>query len=222
VRSRVALAALLVGLGPRVHAEEGKLELGLFAGASLLEARTRPGTGNVALPDVVRPPPPIFVITSASTLGPSFLLGFRVGYRMTGRVAVEATFGAAPSATQRTEYTIVCDLRPCPLAIPSDILVRRPTGDKVAAYHYDAGALVSLGGRLVQPFLSGGLGGVTYDAPERARTNFAFVVGVGVRIGTGSFQARVEATDHIILDHYLTQGTEHDVQLLGGVTVRVR
>jgi hypothetical protein len=103
-----------------------------------------------------------------------------------------------------------------------EVLVRAPTEDKVASYQYDAALLVHLLGKhTVRPFVSTGLGGFSFDAPEGLRTNFAFNVGAGLRIGSGQVTGRIDVKDFIILDHYLTGATEHDLEATGGVTVRL-
>jgi hypothetical protein len=216
------LALSLLAVTPALHAEDGKVEIGLFAGASLLDVRTE-STAQAALLIFPGGPPDLgFEFKTTTTLGNSFLLGFRGGYALSDRLAIEASFAAAPSARERSEFSISCNLSPCPFLPPagSGGLVRRPTEDTVPTYHYDAGIRASFGGKLVVPFVTGGLGGVTYDAPDRARTNFAFNFGAGVLIGSGRFAARIEASDHVVVDHYLTGSAEHDVQLRGGISFR--
>jgi Outer membrane protein beta-barrel domain len=223
MRAPVPLTLVLLAVSAPARGEAGKVEIGLFGGASLLGVRTEASAQGQTDPSLDLPYG--FEFRSTSTLGKSFLLGFRAGYGIHDRLQVEVSFAAAPSAKQRTEFAILCDTRPCPFILPDRALptglVRRPTEDKVAAYHYDAGLLVSLGGRFAQPFVTAGLGGVSYDAPDRGHTNFAFNFGAGVRIGNGGVQARIEASDHVVVDHYLSHQAEHDVQLRGGVSIRL-
>jgi hypothetical protein len=222
MKRSAVLALFFLAVSPVLRADDGKVEIGLFAGASLLDVRTESSAFPVLFDFPGGPPNLGFEFKTATTLGESFLLGFRGGYAVSDRLAVEASFAAAPSTRQRSEFSIVCDLSPCPF-LPSaaqGALVRAPTEDTVPTYHYDAGIRASFGGTLVVPFVTAGLGGVTYDAPDGARTNFAFNFGAGVLIGSGRFGARVEASDHVVLDHYLTHSGEHDVQLRGGVSFR--
>jgi len=223
MKALVPLTIVLVAVSPPARGEAGKVEIGLFGGASLLDVRIE--TSALGQFDPSLDLPSGFDFRTTSTLGKSFLLGFRAGYGISERLQVEVSFAVAPSATQRTEFAFFCNIRPCPFILPDRAtpagLVRRPTEDKVAAYHYDAGLLVSLGGSFAQPFVTAGLGGVTYDAPDGGRTNFAFNFGAGVRIGPGSVGARIEAADHVVVDHYLSHRAEHDVQLRAGVTVRL-
>jgi hypothetical protein len=222
MKRSAALAALFLAAAPALRADDGKVEIGLFAGASLLDVRTETSTLPVLFDFPGGPPNLGFEFKTTTTLGESFLLGFRGGYALSDRLAIEASFAAAPSARERSEYSIVCDFSPCPFLPPAGqgALVRRPTEDTVPTYHYDAGIRASFGGTLVVPFVTAGLGGVTYDVPDRARTNFALNFGAGVLIGSGRFAARVEASDHVVLDHYLTGNAEHDVQLRGGLSFR--
>src|SRR5262245_8254562 len=186
MKRSAALAAFFLAATPALHADDGKVEIGLFAGASLLDVQTETSSFPVLFDFPGGPPNLGFEFKTSTSLGESFLLGFRGGYALGDRLAIEASFAAAPSARERSEFSIVCDLSPCPFLPPrgQGALVRRPTEDTVPTYHYDAGVRASFGGTLVVPFVTAGLGGVTYDAPDRARTNFAFNFGAGVLIGS--------------------------------------
>ena len=233
MKSRLPILGPVLALGAGTYAWAGDVELNLFAGASLLDISNG---GHLVPPPLVTPaldfpgglpyPLPSFRFGQRSTLGRGFLLGFRAGYALSGRFQVEASFATAPSRTERTAFSLTCERQPCPYAGPPGrsiaALVRAPVEHQVASYQYDAGLLFHLvGERTVRPFLTAGLGGITYDGSERARTNFAFNVGAGIRIGRGKVAGRVDVRDYIVLDQYLTHGTEHDLQATGGVTVRL-
>jgi hypothetical protein len=74
----------------------------------------------------------------------------------------------------------------------------------------------------VRPFLSAGIGAVTYDIPDDTNTDLAFDVGAGVRLGLSEHVgARLEVLDRIVIDHFLSGRTEHDVHVRAGVTFRL-
>ena len=66
------------------------------------------------------------------------------------------------------------------------------------------------------------MGAVTYDIPSDTKTDLAFDVGAGVRLGFSErVGARLEVADRIVLDHFLSRRTEHDVHVRAGIVFRL-
>jgi hypothetical protein len=222
VRKLPSLFVLALFVAEVASAAEGKVEVTILGGASVLDVTQDVQTPIclaclTPVPAEAFPPllPPDFQTARRVSLGGGFLLGFRVGYDLSAQIQLEAGFAVEPSRTQRTEVTFRClGGQPCPF------LAIRPLQDKVASFDYDAALLYHLGGSKLRPFLLAGFGGISFDAPDRVRTNFAFNFGGGVKLSLGRVGARLEANDQLVLDHYLTGRTEHDLRVRAGLSFR--
>jgi hypothetical protein len=222
VRKPVGLLLLALSVAGAASAAEGKVEVTILGGASLLDVKNDVQTPIclaclIPVPAGAFPPfrPPDFQTARSVSLGGGFLLGFRFGYDLGAKAQLETGFAVEPSRTQRTEVTFRClGGQPCPF------LAIRPLQDKVASFDYDAALLYHLGGSKLRPFLTAGFGGISFDTPDRVRTNFAFNFGGGVKLSLGRVGVRLEASDQLVLDHYLTGRTEHDLRVRGGLSFR--
>lgn len=93
-------------------------------------------------------------------------------------------------------------------------------GRDVTAWHYGGNVVYDILGGDVRPFVLLGAGGVSYDGASGSNTDFALRFGGGVKVYFGRIGARVDAVDYLVLDHFLSGGSEHDVHLTGGAFVR--
>ncbi len=222
MRKPIGLFVLALLVSDAARAAEGKVEVTILGGASLLDVKKDVQAPIclaclIPLPAQAFPPfrPPDFQTAGRVSLGVGFLLGFRFGYDLGAKAQLEAGFAVEPSRTQRTEVTFRClGGAPCPF------LAVRPLEDKVASFDYDAALLYHLGGSKLRPFLSAGFGGISFDTPDRVRTNFAFNFGAGLKLSLGRVGARLEAADQLVLDHYLTGRAEHDLRVRAGLFFR--
>jgi hypothetical protein len=222
VRKPIGLFVLALFGAEAVGAAEGKVEVTILGGASLLDVTKDVQTPIclaclIPVPGEAFPPfrPPDFQTARRVSLGRGFLLGFRFGYDLGAKAQLEVGFAVEPSRTQRTEVTFRClGGQPCPF------LAIRPLQDKVASFDYDAALLYHLGGSKLRPFLTAGFGGISFDTPDRVRTNFAFNFGGGVKLSLSRVGVRLEAGDQLVLDHYLTGRTEHDLRVRAGLSFR--
>jgi hypothetical protein len=162
------------------------------------------------------------VVQERRELGRSVVFGARYGYYVTDRVSVEADFVLAPAHKVRREFSFDCpDQRLCIQAGLDDL--RFPLGETtIVAYHYGAGAGIDLTEGTWRPMVVAGLGGVTYAANDGSETNVAVRIGGGVKGYLDRLGVRVEVVDHVVIDHFLTGATEHDLQVRGGVFVHWR
>jgi hypothetical protein len=90
----------------------------------------------------------------------------------------------------------------------------------VTAWHYGAGLTYDILGDDVRPFVALGAGGVSYDGSSGTKTSLTLRFGAGVKVYFGRLGARVDATDYVVFDHFLTRRSEHDLHLTGGGFVR--
>ncbi len=91
-------------------------------------------------------------------------------------------------------------------------------GRGVTAWHYGGGLAYDVTEGDVRPFLVVGAGGVTWDGASD--TDFVFRFGGGLKLFFGKLGLRVDVTDHLVLDHFLTEDNEHDVHATAGFLVR--
>ncbi len=93
-------------------------------------------------------------------------------------------------------------------------------GHDVTAWHYGAGLTYDLLGRDVRPFVLLGAGGVSYDGEAGSRSDFVLRFGAGVKLYFGRLGVRVDATDFLVFNNFLTGRDEHDLHVTGGGFVR--
>jgi hypothetical protein len=195
-------------------------ELVVFGGISLVDAsrssQTPIDVGNVQLPGMGgfggrfgRPPIPIPPVSfeSETSLGSSALFGARYSRLIKDRLAVEADLTIAPSHELEGRA--------------GDGRFEAGLGDRnVTGWHYGAGLAYELTGGDVRPLLLLGGGGVSWDGARAGGTDFVFRFGAGLKILFGRAGARVDVVDHLVLDHFASGKTEHDVHATAGLLVR--
>jgi hypothetical protein len=230
VKTLFALLALAAAV-PASAKDDARTEISILGGVSLLDAETE-DVRTFDLDPFLPPGIPRGLIRPVDvrqrrTLGSSILQGFVLSRRVARRALVETEFSLAPSHALRTEGAFRCPAELCRLLgiagdeFPIDGRAGTPE-DNVVAYHYGFGLAYELTGGEARPFLSAGLGAVTYDLPGGNETSLAVSVGAGVRLHFGEhLGARVEAVDRILPDHFLSGETEHDVHVRLGLLIRL-
>lgn len=224
-------------------ATEGKNEIVVFGGISLLDASrsgqdqvfpldratsvgSRFGFGRNPFPLPIPLPPVSF--STESAIGSSALFGARYTRQIKDRLGLEADLTIAPGHEIETRGSgCIGDLcfgeggsrdfegrgRVFGRGVPFG-------GRNVNAWHYGAGLAYELTRGDVRPVLILGAGGVTWGGAREAGTDFVFRFGAGLKILFGRVGARVDVVDHLVLDQFLTKGTEHDVHATAGLLVR--
>jgi hypothetical protein len=216
---------------------EERNELVVFGGISLLDAsRSSQATidvGSIELPGMPgfggrfgRSPiaiPPV-TLEGKTSLGSSALFGARYSRLIKDRLALEADLTIAPSHELEARGG-ACVAGVCMGSTGSgrDAYGRfdMGLGDRnVTAWHYGAGLAYELTGGDVRPLVILGAGGVTWDGARADGTDFVFRFGAGLKILFGRVGARVDVVDHLVLDHFVSGETEHDVHATAGLLVR--
>jgi hypothetical protein len=195
-----------------VRADEfPRTELSVLFGASLLDAsRDDLGFALVLQRDFERG---LYSSPGRTRLGGSLVGAVRVGRYVNERAAFELGLSLNPS------HELSMDAG-CPYC--RDLIYwPYPLAQRSVAYGYDAAFTYDVVGGGTRPFLSFGAGGVTYAFQDYSEKDFRINMGAGVKLGHGRLRGRLEVVDHVTLDHFLTQRTEHDVQVRGGVAVRI-
>jgi hypothetical protein len=240
--SIVRLVALLLAFPGAHHASaddtrasEDKNEIVVFGGVSLLDA-SRSTDLTLDLPDLgrARGTGPfrrpgggsIFPVRfeGETTLGSSVLLGARYSRLIKDRLAVEADLSVGPSHERETRGR-GCIAEVC---IAADDLRERGRGrggvgfgeGSVTGWRYGAGLAYELTGGDVRPLVTLGAGAVSWDGDRESETDFVLRFGAGLKVYFGRVGARVDVVDHLVLDHFLSEETEHDVHVTAGLLVR--
>jgi hypothetical protein len=157
-------------------------------------------------------------------LGRSFLFGVQYSYYISDRATLEGTFSVAPAHDLEREFSFDCpDTRVCALlGTGTRDAPFRMDDTTVVTYHYGANLGFDLTRGSWRPMALAGLGGVSFDGEGDSRTSFVFRFGGGVKGYFGRLGVRADVSDNLVFDHFLTGGTEHDLQVRGGVLVHWR
>jgi hypothetical protein len=224
--------ALLAAVPARAQQPVKKNAITVFGGISLMEASGERewafDEGN--FPDFPGIPgfptfpgrpgmTPGITARGEGSLGSSALFGARYSRQIKERLAVEADIVIAPSHDIELGGEVCIDGYGCygngrgPIGRFDRDFGRRG----VTAWHYGGGLAYDLTGGDVRPFLLVGAGGVTWDGASE--TDFVFRFGGGLKVLFGNLGLRVDVTDHLVLDHFISGDNEHDVHATAGFLV---
>jgi len=214
---------------PKAEERETKNEITVFGGLSLMEASGATewafGSGNFpAVPGFPRFPGfpgrvPDITVQGEGSLDPSALFGARYSRQIKDRLAMEADLTVAPSHDIELGGEVCLEGFGC----YGDGRRLRGRFDQgfgkrgVTAWHYGGGLAYDLTGGDVRPLLLVGAGGVTWDGASE--TAFVFRFGAGLKVLFGRVGARIDVIDHLVVDHFLSGGNEHDVHATAGFLV---
>lgn len=216
------------------EAEDAKNEIVVFGGISLLDAsRTSEatiGADRIEVPAMrgfarfgrgpLEVPPIRF--EAETSLGSSALFGARYSRVIKDRLALEADLVVAPTHSLELEGG-GCVAGYCFGTGDGDRRMDRGVklGDRnVTAWHYGAGLAYEITGGDVRPFVLLGAGAATWDGARATETDFALRFGAGLKVLFGRVGARVDVVDHLLLDHFVSGDSEHDVHVTAGLLVR--
>jgi Outer membrane protein beta-barrel domain len=158
---------------------------------------------------------PPFITTT--TVDDSVIIGIKTAYFLNQRSAIEGSFSVAPSHSVNTQSRIFCRDGPCPLIAIPDFLFER----NMVVYQYDANFVYNLLTNDVQPYITIGVGGVSSDLDNDVRHDFAINYGGGAKFWFKKVALRFEVNDHVIPDYFLTNKTEHNLQIQYGFTFKL-
>ena len=164
---------------------------------------------------------------ATTSIGNSALLGFRYSRYLKGRLAVEADLEVGPTHEIGIEGELCVSgrcfqggaLPEIPGSRPPGFDFQRGAGRRVTAWHYGAGLAYDITGGDVRPVVVLGAGGVSWSGSGRTETDFELRFGAGLKILFGRVGARVDVIDHLVLDHFVSGKSEHDIQFTAGLLV---
>jgi len=237
--SCLALILILACAGPALADDTadaaqatGKNQIVVFGGISILDASREESYRFSGGPDRPGLPGrfhyggiPEFEVGAATSLGNSALFGVRYSRYLKDRLAVEADLEVGPTHDLETEGELCVSGR----CIGSRGLEGRPgfgpfdrglaAGRRVTAWQYGAGLAYDITGGDVRPVVLFGVGGATWSGAGRTETDFELRFGAGLKILFGSLGARVDVVDHLVLDHFVSGQSEHNIQVTAGFLV---
>ena len=166
-------------------------------------------------------------LQARTSLGNSALFGFRYSRFIKGRLAVEADFEVAPTHDLEAGGDLCVSDRcfgggswpEIPGLGQPELDFGRRAGRRITAWHYGGGLAYDITDGEVRPVLVFGAGGVSWSGSGRTETDFELRFGAGLKILFGKVGARVDVIDHLVLDHFLSGKSEHNVQVTAGFLV---
>ena len=207
--NKILLAFLLLISGMSVvHADN--VEVTINSGWSFNNADVEFGPCPVC--QYILPP-----FTTTTSVSDSILIGFKTAYFLNQRSAIEGSFSISPNHDVKTQSRFVCREEVCPLLFIPDFLSDR----NMVVYQYDANFLYSLLTGDVQPYITIGVGGVASDLDNDVRNDFAINYGGGAKFWFKKVGLRFEVNDHVITNYFLTDKTEHNLQIQYGFAFKL-
>ena len=162
-----------------------------------------------------------------TSIGNSALFGFRYSRYLKDRLAVEADLQIAPTH----DVGVTGELCVSGRCFGGDALpgfpgsgrpefdVRRSAGRRITGWHYGGALAYDITGGDVRPVVVLGAGGVSWSGSGRTETDFVLRFGAGLKILFGRVGARVDVIDHLVLDHFVSGKSEHDIHVTAGLLV---
>jgi len=215
MRAKILLILLLT-LGAQIALADEifkRTEITIYSGWSFLDIKN-PNAGCLIICPPLPALGPDFAILNEETVKSSVLFGFKAGQYLNPHMEVEGNFTIAPNHGFAQTVRVVCAPGEiCPLIAFPDFLKQ----ENFVAYNYDGNFVYNILSGNIRPYVTIGAGGVSTDTQEGVRTNFAFNFGGGAKFYLGKIGLRFELNDHLIPNYFLTDKTEHDLQLQYGV-----
>ena len=151
--------------------------------------------------------------TVTQSLKDSILFGFKAGYYMNDNAEIEGNFGFAPNHEIKTDWNDWCQPGDvCPL-FESQLYPYFQDNQNVVAYHYDANFVYNFLHDSIRPYVTIGIGGISYDLPGDVKTSFTTNLGLGAKFYFKKVGLRFEINDHLIPNHFLSGKTENNLQI---------
>jgi hypothetical protein len=240
-RAPIALAilGLAVAAAPARadDASDLKNQVVVFGGVSILDA-TRTygwswGPGYPGFPGWPGSPRgvrtdrfPDLEVTASMSLGNSAVFGARYSRYVKDRLAVEIDVAVAPGHDLSPDGELCLDGRCFGSGDFGSMGVRPPGGlgrwgdQTVTAWQYGGGLAYDITGGEVRPVVVFGAGGASWSGSGESETDFELRFGAGLKILFGRVGGRVDVIDHLVLDHFLSGKSEHDLHVTAGLLVR--
>jgi hypothetical protein len=212
---------------------EEKNQIVVFGGASILDASQ--SDSRIFRPDFPGFPGfpgfrpggfPEVELRTRTGIGNSAVFGARYSRYLKDRLAVEADLSVGPGHDITADGELCLEGR-CFGGGDLDLPGFRPPeggftsrgGRRVTAWQYGAGLAYDIVGGDVRPVIVFGAGGATWSGSGRTETDFELRFGAGLKILFGRLGARVDVIDHLVLDHFLSGKSEHNIHVTAGFLV---
>lgn len=237
---RAAIVFFALGLTAVPLAADDATDLGnqivVFGGVSILDAsgaRTWEWGPAPGLPGFPGLPPgfgpdrfPDVELRTSMSIGNSAVLGARYSRYIKDRLAVEADISVGPGHDLDSDGELCLGGRCFGVGDlgrfggrMGDLDLERWGRQDVTAWQYGGGLAYDITGGDVRPVIVLGAGGATWSGDRQTETDFELRFGAGLKILFGRVGARVDVIDHLVLDHFLTEKSEHNVHVTAGLLV---
>ncbi len=141
-----------------------------------------------------------------SRIDSTYTVGVRFGYKIAPQWDLETCFHYSPTH-QRLKYPIFVPLR-------QQNFVYREWVDKLDVFSYHTNLTYYFVKKRLQPFLTAGMGGVTFNRVATSTTNFAINLGGGVKFHPKKrLRVSFDLKDLIIFNQYLFNQTRNNLAL---------
>jgi hypothetical protein len=221
----VILILLVLGPALCIAGPGGDVEVTILSGWSFLDVeKENPADWLCDWPVQVPEGLPFYCGgSSTTTVGDSFLIGFKGGYYLNDHVEIEGGFQISPNHKMETSSTWRWYCPPdlvCPM--PGDVwFPYYYDRQNLVGYQYDANFVYNLLKDNVRPFVTVGIGGLSTDMENEVRNNFTLNFGAGAKFYFKRAGIRFEVNDHLIPNYFLTGDAKHNLQILYGFLFRV-
>jgi hypothetical protein len=146
---------------------------------------------------------------------------------LTSRAAVELDLTVVPSQDLAFRGEPICGRRPCMAEVvcvthpcpPRILIPEYLIEERLTSWQYSAAFTYDLTEGDVRPYLGAAFGASTAIGLEQSHTDVRPGLVLGVKLGGGRLRGRFEVGDFLTSSHFLTDRSEHDVQVRAGLTV---
>lgn len=205
-------------------AEKNKLELTIYSGYSSFDAAgSNPPCKNCNInrngyKHYLFSLNPQFISARYSVNG-SFLFGAKLGYYLNKNIEFEANIGIAPGHTFTKEFKYICPPnKPC--ILENELLFPIKDSENIIAYNYDSNLVYNFKtSSKFTTYLSAGLGGISYDIKDEVKTMATINASIGLKYYFKDIGLRFELNERAILNHFISNKTEYNLQILYGIII---
>ncbi len=198
--------------------EKDKLEITIYYGYYFIDVKSNKAFDkNYNLYHFDTFPIEPLIIKSKYKLDGSFLFGAKLGYYFNKNIEIEVNVGIAPTHNLTKEIDYICPPgKICILkeAIAMPIILK----ENIIAYNYDSNFVYNFNSdRRIVPYITMGLGGISYDIDDEIKTMGTINAGIGFKWYFEKVGLRFEFNERAILNHFISDKTEYNMQIKYGI-----
>lgn len=224
IKSLLPICVFLIILTNIYAAEKNKLELTIYSGYSLFDAGgSNPPCKNCYMNrneyQFDSFPLNSQFISARYSINGSFLFGAKLGYYLNKNIEFEANIGIGPGHTFTKEFKYICPPnKPC--ILENELLFPIKDSENIIAYNYDSNLVYNFKtSSKFTAYLAAGLGGISYDINDEVKTMATINASIGLKYYFKNIGLRFELNERAILNHFISNKTEYNLQILYGIVI---